>query len=73
MLLVSCGANNDAKPESKSEDSEKQPTKILAPHLKTLNEAKTMEKKLQDAEAARIKKMDEQEETSASGNDHSES
>lgn len=57
LFLTGCGADK-AAPDAK----EKQQTKILAPHVKTLNQAKDMGKTLQEAEAARKKKMDEQEE-----------
>ena len=57
----------DAKPEADVE-SKKDPksadkqSEILEPAMKTLNNAKSMEQQLKDAEAERKKKMDEQEE-----------
>lgn len=76
LLLVGCGAEKEENTEVKSiaeskaepETKEKQQTEILAPHLKALNQAKAMEKTLQDAEAARKKTMDEQEETTETEN-----
>jgi len=68
LLVVGCSAEKEENTEVKSETEEKQQTEILAPHLKTLNQAKDMEKTLQDAEAERKKKMDEQEETTDTGN-----
>ncbi len=70
FLLIGCGSNKDentmvkseTERKAESEASEKQQTKILKPHMKTLNDAKSIEKKLQDAEAARKKKMEDQEE-----------
>ena len=71
ILLTGCSPEKEAETEVKTEaeqntksEAKKKQTKILAPHLKTLNQAKDMEKSLQDAEAARKKKMDEQEEAS---------
>ncbi len=70
LLLIGCGSDkdNNTQVEAESDAKEKQQTKILDPHLKTLNEAKAMEKNLQDAEAARKKRMEEQEKTTESRN-----
>ena len=70
LLLIGCGTDREAETEIKSEAEKntesdakkKQQAEILAPHLKTLNQAKDMSKTLEDAEDARKKKMDEQEE-----------
>ena len=59
LLLISCSSDKEVKQKVEPEDEAK-PTVILAPHLKTLNQAKAMEQTLQDAEDAREKKMDEQ-------------
>jgi len=75
LLLIGCGSDKEekvkvesqAKSKTEPEAKENQQTKILAPHLKTLNQAKDMEKTLKNAEAARNKKMDDQEETTAAG------
>ncbi len=76
LLLIGCGSdkeekvkvNPDAEGKAEHEAKKNQQTKILAPHLKTLNQAKDMEKELKNAETARKKKMDEQEETAETGN-----
>ena len=76
LLLIGCGSDKEekvkVKPDTESkaepEAKENQQTKILAPHLKTLNQAKDMEKTLKNAETARKMKMDEQEETTETGN-----
>ena len=76
LLLIGCGTDQEekvkVKPDTESkaepEAKENQHTKVLAPHLKTLNQAKDMEKTLKKAETARKKKMDEQEETTETGN-----
>jgi len=61
LLLSGCSSDKEPEQKAKSEDVKKA-TKILEPQMKTLNKAKDMEKFLQDAEATRKKKMDEQEE-----------
>ncbi len=76
LLLIGCGSDkeekakviSEAESKAESEAKENQQTKILAPHLKTLNQAKEMEKTLENAEAARKKKMEQQEETTTDGN-----
>lgn len=75
LLLTGCSAEKEAETKVKTEaeqntksEAETKQVKVLSPHLKVLNQAKDMEKSLQDAEAARKKKMDEQEETSEDEN-----
>ncbi len=76
LLLIGCGSDekekakviSEAESKAESETKKNQQTKILEPHLKTLNQAKNMEKTLKNAEAARKKKMDQQEETTDAGN-----
>jgi len=70
ILLHGCGtepepiSESQSKSETKSESTDKKKQlqmDVLEPALKTLNKAKGMEQQLQDAEAERKKKMDEQE------------
>ena len=66
ILLHGCGTEPEpiSESQSKSESTDKKKQlqmDVLDPALETLNKAKGMEQQLQDAEAERKKKMDEQE------------
>ena len=68
IILSGCSSepepDHELKPDSESAKNKKQVETVIAdPAIKTLNKAKNLEQQMKDAEAARKKKMEEQEDT----------